>query len=448
MKSTAAVSVSDLHATVKGRVIIADDPDYDAARTPFYGGFDAHPALIVRAADAGDVSYVVSLARDSGLDLAVRSGGHSMAGHSTSEGGIVLDLRDLNGLEIDVSGRTAWAGPGLTAAEFTQATAAYGLAVGFGDAGSVGIGGITVGGGMGFLSRKHGLTIDSLLAAEVVTADGRHRRVDADTDPDLFWAIRGGGGNFGVVTGLRFRLHEVAKIVGGMLILPATSDVIASFVAEAESAPEELSTIANIMTAPPLPFIPAEAHGQLVVLALLTYAGDVDAGERAVAPFRSLATPIVDMVRLMTYPEMYPPEEEGFHPTVVGRTLFVDDVGRDVAETILTYLHESDASMRVAQLRVLGGAIARVPEDATAYAHRNSRIMVNVAAFYNGDEDKFVRTAWVEDFAAVLNQGDTGAYVNFIGAEAPARVRDAYPGSTWDRLVEVKTRYDPMTSSG
>ena len=439
----ATISIPELTADLKGHVIAPGDPDYDEACTVFYGGFDARPAVIVRAADAGDVSRVVSVARETGLDLAVRSGGHSNAGHGTVDGGIVLDLRNMKALDIDVDGRTAWAEAGLTAGEVTQETAAHGLAVGFGDTGSVGIGGITLGGGVGFLSRKHGLTIDSLLAAEVVTADGQVRRVDAETDPDLFWAIRGGGGNFGVATRFQFRLHEVDTIVGGTLILPATADVIASFIAAAEAAPEELSTIANVMVAPPLPFVPAEVQGRLVIFALLVHVGDVDAGERAIAPFRSLAEPIADMVTAMPYPEMFPPEEGEYHPTAVVRNMFVNTVDLGVAETILKYIQESDATMRVAQLRVLGGAIARVPDDATAYAHRRSPIMVNVAAFYDGDDDRAVREAWVKDFAASLDQGDEGAYVNFIGDEGPERARAAYPGKTWDRLAEIKARYDP-----
>ena len=193
------ISLADLRARLTGRVITPDDAGYEEARAIFYGGFDDRPGLIVRAADAADVARVVALARETGLELAVRGGGHSLAGHSISDGGIVLDLGEMRGLEIDRANRTAWAAAGLTAAAYTAATAAYGLATGFGDTGSVGIGGITLGGGVGYLVRKHGLTIDSLLAADMVTADGQLLRVDAAQHPDLFWAIRGGGGNFGVV---------------------------------------------------------------------------------------------------------------------------------------------------------------------------------------------------------------------------------------------------------
>ncbi|MGH2805067.1 MAG: FAD-binding oxidoreductase, partial [Thermoleophilaceae bacterium] len=331
----------------------------------------------------------------------------------------------------------------LTAGEYTTAAAAHGLATGFGDTGSVGIGGITLGGGAGFLVRKHGLTIDDLLAAEVVTADGELRRADAETHPDLFWAIRGGGGNFGVATRFRYRLHEVRTIVGGMLFLPATPEVIASFVEAAEDAPEELSTIANVMPAPPMPFLPAEHHGRLVVMAMLTYAGPVDAGERAVARFRALAKPIADMVRPMSYPEMYPPDEEGFHPVASARTTFVDSVDVRAAETIVDHLQAATAPMAAAQLRVLGGAMARVPVDATAFAHRRSRIMVNVAAMYERPEEAAAHEPWVVGLADALRQGDSGAYVGFLGDEGEERIRAAYPGSTWDRLAEVKGRYDP-----
>ena len=429
--------------SLKGQVITAKDDQYDRARTVFYGGIDRRPAMIVRAAAAADVATVISLARETGLELAVRSGGHSVAGHSVSDGGIVLDLSEMRGLEIDPGQRTAWVESGLTAGEYTNAAATYGLATGFGDTGSVGIGGITLGGGVGYLVRKYGLTIDDLLAAEIITADGQIRHLDADTHPDLFWAIRGGGGNFGVVTRFQFRLHEVKTVVGGMLILPATPDVIAGFLAEAAAAPDELSGIANIMTAPPMPFLPAEVHGKLIVMAMLVYAGDTEAGERVITPFRALAKPLADMIRPMPYPEIYPPDEAGYHPVAAARTMFLDTVDRSVAETILDHIQASTAMMAVTQLRVLGGAMARVPVDATAFAHRHSRIMANLAALYAQPEEKDVHEAWMSRFAAAIQQSDTGAYANFLGDEGEARVRVAYPGATWDRLAAIKAQYDP-----
>jgi FAD/FMN-containing dehydrogenase len=444
--TTTTNSIAQLRADLNGSVITPDDAGYDEGRAVFYRSVDRRPALIIRPVDETDVSRVVSLARETGMELAVRSGGHSLAGHSVSEGGIVLDLSNMRALEIDAEGRTAWAQTGLTAAQYTAAAAQHGLATGFGDTGSVGIGGLTLGGGVGFLVRKHGLTIDNLLAAELVTADGELVSVDAEEHPDLFWAMRGGGGNFGVATRFQFRLHEVDTIVGGMLILPATPKAIAGFVAEAEAAPEELSAIANIMVAPPMPFLPTEAHGKLVVLALMCYAGEVEAGERAFAPFRALAEPLADLVRPMPYPEIYTLfGEEGPGPAEeVARSLYVDAVDRRTAEAIVARLQASTAPMAVAQLRVLGGAMARVPAEDTAYAHRARRVMVALGAVYERAEESPVHEEWVTDFAAALDQGKPGVYVNFVGDEGEGRVREAYPGSTWDRLAAVKRRYDPM----
>ena len=437
------LSISQLRKDFDGRVIAPADADYDKARTLFYGGMDRHPAVIIRVKNAGEVARVLSLARQTGLPLAVRSGGHSVAGHSVAEEGIVLDLSEMRDLQIDVENQTAWVEAGLTAGEYTTAAAVHGLATGFGDTGSVGIGGLTLGGGVGYLVRKYGLTIDDLLAAEIVTADGQLLRVDADTNPDLFWAIRGGGGNFGVVTRFQFRMHKVDSVYGGMLFLPATPDTIASFISLAEAAPEELSSIANVMPAPPMPFLPPEHHGKLIIMAMLVYVGDVAEGERVIAPFRALAKPIADMVRPMKYPEIYPPEQEGYHPMAASRTMFLDHIDRPVAETILSHLQVSTGMMAVAQLRVLGGAMARVSADATAFAHRKSRIMVNVAALYGNPDEKATHEAWVTDFAVALQQGEDSAYVNFLGEDGEVRIRAAYPGRTWDRLQEIKARYDP-----
>ncbi len=436
-------SFTGLRDTFKGQVIMPEDDGFDEARTVFYGNIDRRPAVIVRPAVAADVSYIVSLVRDAGLELAVRSGGHSIAGHSVSEGGVVLDLSDMQALDIDVVGHTAWAETGLTAGKYTEAAGAHNLATGFGDTGSVGIGGLTLGGGVGYLVRKHGLTIDNLLAAEVVTADGQIRRVDANEHPDLFWAIRGGGGNFGVATRFKFQLHKVNSVIGGMLILPATPKVIASFIAEAEAAPDELSTIANIMPAPPMPFLPAEHHGQLVVLAMLVYAGPAKTSQSIIQPFRAITKPIVDLVRPMRYPEVYPPDPAGYHPIGAVRSSFIDTVDRRTAETIVDHLQASTAMMAVTQLRVLGGAVARVPAETTAFAHRTRRIMVNLAALYNSPDEAAIHETWVSSFSAALNKDDAGVYVNFLGDEGEGRIREAYPGSTWDRLAAIKQHYDP-----
>ncbi len=437
------LSIPELRHTFQERVIVRGDAEYDQARTTFYGGIDHHPAVIIRVKDADEVAQVLSLARDTGMELAVRSGGHSVVGHCVSDGGIVLDLSQMRDLQIDVDGRFAWAQPGLTAAEFTRAVGAHGLATGFGDTGSVGIGGITLGGGVGYLVRKFGLTIDDLLAAEMVTADGQLLYVDENSHPDLFWALRGGGGNFGVVTRFKFRLHQVDSAVGGMLFLPATAETIASFMELADAAPEELSAIANVMTAPPMPFIPKEAHGKPIIMAIMMYAGDTAEGEQVIAPFRALAAPLADMLKPMKYYEIYQPEQEGYHPVAASRTMFMDYVDRDVAALILEHIKASNANMAVTQLRVLGGAMARVPADATAFAHRDSKIMVNVAALYDQPDQKETHEAWVAELAAALQQSDTGAYVNFLGNEGEERIRAAYPNGTWERLAAIKAKYDP-----
>jgi FAD/FMN-containing dehydrogenase len=438
-----STSVSRLRSRLKGRIITPEDSDYDAVRIGLSLEAVGHPALIVRPEDAGDVSRVVSLARDLGMELAIRSGGHSLAGFSTSDGGIVLDLSQMKRLNIDLEQRTAWAEAGLTAGEYTEETSKYGLATGFGDTASVGLGGLATGGGIGYLVRKYGLTIDNLLAAIVVTADGQIRHVNAETHPDLFWAIRGGGGNFGVVTHFKFRLHEVGTIVGGMLVLPATAKVMAAFAAEAEAAPEELSTIVYNMPAPPLPFIPEKYHGQIVTLAMLAYTGDVEEGLRVVAPFRKLAEPIVDRIGPVPYPEIYWPADPNARSVFAVRSKFIDRVDERTAQIMLDHLHASTSGMPIAEFRVLGGAMARVPAEATAFAHRSSRVMASFIVSYEDRDEAPIHNAWVSNAAAALDQGNGAVYVNFVGDEGPARVHDAYPKATWERLAAIKAKYDP-----
>lgn len=425
-------------------VIAPEDAGYAESKAVFYGGIESKPLVIIQPVNADEVAKVVNLAKESGLELAIRSGGHSFAGFSTTQGGILLDLRKMKKLDIDETNETAWVEAGMTAGEYSAEIAKKDFVTGFGDTGSVGVGGITLGGGVGYLTRKFGLAIDNLLAAEIVTADGKLLKADEQNNPDLFWAIRGGGGNFGVVTRFQFKLHKLPHAYGGMMILPATPDTIAGFINAAKDAPNELSTIANIMPAPPMPFLPKEHHGKLIIMALMMYAGDETNGKNALTPFRSLTTPLADMVKPMKYFEIFPPEDPNApKPTAVATTMFIRDVDLKLAEQIIRRLQESDAAMRVVQLRVLGGAAAQVPADATAYAHRSSEIMTNVAAFYNGEADKPVKAAWMKEFAQALNQGDEGAYVGFLSADEKDRITAAYPEATLKKLVEVKKKYDP-----
>jgi FAD/FMN-containing dehydrogenase len=436
-------AISALQSGFSGRLIRPSDADYDTARAVMYGGLDVRPGAIARVKCAEDMQNVLAVSEQNAVEVAVRSGGHSAAGHSSTEGGIVIDLRDMKAIEIDEASKTVWAETGVTAEELTRATTARGLVVGFGDAGTVGIGGITLGGGVGYLSRKHGLTIDALLAAEIVTADGALHVVDATHEPDLFWAIRGGGGNFGVAVRFKYQLAELPAFTGGMICLPATAETIAGFVAAATAAPDELSTIANVMPAPPMPFLPPEVHGKLVILGMIAYAGDDRAAQVAIAPFRALAKPYVDFIKPGPYLSMYPPGDPDYHPTAVSRTMFMNRIGTAEAQQIIDTLTNATAAFRVTQIRVLGGAIARVAPDATAYAHRNAPIMINVAAFYTTPEDHLQQQGWVNAYAEALKQEETGAYVNFVGDEGAERIHAAYPGATWERLRRIKKQYDP-----
>jgi len=428
-----------LQQHVTGRVITPDDADYDTLRTTHYGAPGARPTVIVRASSTSDVVQVVAAARETGLELAVRSGGHSAAGHSTTESGILLDLGEMKDLEIDTENLTATAEPGLTAGEYNTAVGEHGLATGFGDTGSVGVSGITLGGGVGLLTRRYGMTIDSLLGVEIVTADGQVLEADAEHHPDLFWAVRGGGGNFGVITRLTFRLHLVDQVVGGMLVLPATANVIEGFARLAAAAPDELTTIANLMPCPPMPFVPAEIHGRPVLMAQLVHTGPPAVAQETLAPFRALAEPYADVVRPMRYPEIFQEEDMGPMPEVVSRGGLVRELGARGA-AVLADAVVTPGSPRIAQLRVLGGAVARVDSEATAFAHRDVPMMLMLVAFCDGPEDRARQEAWLEEASVLL---DSATYVNFLGRAGSEQVRAAYPGRTWDRLVEVKRRYDP-----
>jgi FAD/FMN-containing dehydrogenase len=428
---------------ISGKVIRPTDPEYDNARRVFRGEVDEHPALIVQVANVEDIRRVIDLARETGLDLAIRSGGHSAGAFSTTDGGIVLDVRQLNTLEFDDAAETVWACAGLTALEVTEAAWKRRLVIGFGDTGSVGVAGLTLGGGVGYAVREFGLTIDNLLAVEMVTANGDLVTADASHQPDLFWALRGGGGNFGVASRFKYQLHHVDGYYGGMIVLPATVETITGWMAAADEAPDEVSTIANVMTAP-LPFLPPEAQGKPVIMGLIAHFGSAEAGERAMAPFRALATPLADMLAAGDYPDIYGPEDESYRPKAFDHTMFIDHVGPAEAQKMLDAIEASDAPLRGVQLRMLGGAMARVPNDATAFAHRTAKIMAVVVNFFEGPDDLPRRMKWTNDLAAALDQGLNAAYVNFLRDEGEARLRQAYPTATYERLATVKRRYDPQ----
>lgn len=428
-------------------VLTPDDDGYEAARTIEPAGVEWRPAAIVRPADAAGVARAVRFARDAGAEVSVRAGGHSAFGLGRDHGALTIDLRGLDAVEIDVDARTAWAGGGLTAGAYLQAIGTRGLVTPFGDTAGVGIGGITLSGGMGLLARSRGLTIDSLLGAEVVTADGEILQVDAEHHPELFWGLRGGGGNFGVVTRFRYALHDLPTVVGGMMLLPATPESVAEVVAVAEAAPRELTAILMVMVAPPMPFIPPEWHGRLVLMASVCWSGDPDAVDTALTPLRDVAAraggTILDMVRPGPYAGLLEGGPGG--RIVATSSTFLADAGAvDVAaaEHLLGQLEASDAMMRAVQLRVLGGAVADVPGDATAFAHRDAGIVGAVMAA--GPSVDVVETyrPWVDALTERLRDRD-GAYAAFVADSDPDLARGAYPDATWDRLAAVKRTYDP-----
>ena len=352
----------------------------------------------------------------------------------------------MNAVEIESNGRTAWAQTGVTAGDYTRATGERGLATGLGDTASVGLGGITLAGGIGFLLRRNGLAIDDLLAAEVVTAHGELLEVDQETHADLFWALRGGGGNFGVATRLRLRLHEIDQVVGGMLMLPASTDVINGLVATADASPEELSVIANILKAPPLPFIPAEHHGKPVVIALMVYAGGAEAGEMAIAPIRRLATPLADMVRPIRYPEMFAVPEGPSPALDAGTNVLVDELPARAGETILEHLETATAAIAAVQLRVLGGAMARVPDEATAFGHRSAKLMVNIAAIHERPEER-AGQSWASSLASRSRRQANVVVGSRHGGAETWRYRDPAKEATGEVLAPDLRTTRRMSSS-
>jgi FAD/FMN-containing dehydrogenase len=300
------------------------------------------------------------------------------------------------------------------------------------------------GGVIGWLVRKHGLTIDDLLGVELVTANGERLHVDFERHPDLFWALRGGGGNFGVVTRLQYRLHDVDTILGGVRVLPASSGIVSSFIGAAANAPDELSTIATLAPVPPLPFVSSEHHGRLALMVRLAYAGDLEEGGRALAPLRALATPLADAITPLPYREMYAAESPGRGSVrMATRSMFLDELDRHAAATIFERMHAQPSPIAAVQIRVLGGAMARVSAHATSFAHRERRLMVTFGAGYHDLDQAAAHETWVADSLAKLGPGASGVHVSFLGEEGPARIHEAYPEATYRRLAAIKRRYDP-----
>ena len=434
-----------LHSRLRGRLITPDSADYDVARRVLYFTVDRRPRAIVRAANARDVAEAVTYANAHSLPLAVRSGGHSLAYLSVIDDAMVVDLSDMARVSIDPEARIARVQPGATSGDLAGPANDHGLALSTGDTHSVGMGGLTTGGGIGFMVRKHGLAIDNLLAAEVVTAAGDIVTASAEQHPDLFWAIRGGGGNVGIVTEFMFRLAPVGQILGGELVLPASRAVLRGYLDYAASAPDDLTTIANLMYAPPAPHVPQERVGELVLSILACWTGDIAAGERALAPLRSLATPVADAVAPIPYPEIYRFTEHQAAPHAASiRMMFADELSDGALEAALSARQRASSPFSLIQFRGLGGAMARVANDATAFAHRERRFFVAIIGLWlDAEEDAAVHEAWTAALWRTIRHEGTGVYVNFLEMEGPDRVREAYRPATYARLGAIKRRYDP-----
>jgi FAD/FMN-containing dehydrogenase len=440
-------TLAEFAASLRGTTVQPGDEDYDRERSVWNGAHDHHPAVIARCAGVADVIRTVDLARSEGLPLAVRGGGHSIPGFSTVEGGIVLDLSPMKGIRVDPVHRKVTADAGCTWKDLDAETQQFGLAVTGGLVSSTGIAGFTIGGGIGWLMRKHGLACDNLVGADVVTADGQFVHASADEHPDLLWGLRGGGGNFGVVTSFEFQLHEVGPTVfSGLVFYPAeeAEQVLRGYRAACAAASDELTTLANLTTAPPVPFLPEYVHGTPIIGVGGCWSGDLDAGEAATAPFRSLGTVIADVFAANPYAAwqqaldpLYPRGVHNYFRSAFLRT--ADDAALRVLQDSFETLPNA---MTEIHLQHLGGAVGQMPADVTAFALRDQEFLVNVIA-RTPSADGFAKVIeWARGVTSGLGP-DAGTYVNFTGDADAALVRASYPPDTYRRLVELKNNYDP-----
>jgi FAD/FMN-containing dehydrogenase len=437
--------LEELRAPITGQLITTEHPDFDASRKVVYITVDRRPLAIVRAATTEDIAAAVRFAGERGLPLAVRSGGHSLAYLSVINDAIVVDLSGMKLVTIDPKQRVARVQAGATSGDLAGPAHVHGLALTTGDTHSVGMGGLTTGGGIGFMVRKYGLAIDNLLAAQVVTTAGEIVTASPDEHPDLFWAIRGGGGNFGIVTEFTYRLAPVGQIYGGELLLPVTREVLRGYLDYAVTAPDELTTIANVLHAPPFPHVPAERVGELALSILVCWTGSIADGERALAPLRALAEPIVDAVGPMPYPEIYRFTAHQAEPHGAAiRSMFAHDFSDAALDAVLTAMEHASSPFSLVQFRGLGGALARAGSDSTAFAHRDKRYFFAIIGLWlDPAEDPAVHAAWTETLWRIVGPEGAGVYVNFLENEGQDRVRDAYPPATFARLAAIKQRYDP-----
>jgi FAD/FMN-containing dehydrogenase len=434
-------AVRALGAALHGQLIQPADPDYEQARRVWNGMIDRYPALIARCKDVVDVLRCVDFARGSGLPVAVRGGGHSAAGNGVCNGGIVIDCSRMKGIQVDPVARTARAEPGLTWGDFDAATQAFGLATTGGVISSTGIAGLTLGGGIGWLMRKHGLTCDNLLSADVITADGRQLHASDAENPDLFWGLRGGGGNFGIVTAFEYRLHSVETVLAGTVTFPFSeaTAVIRHFRKFTAEAPDELTSYLNL----------AGDSDQGAVLGIdVCYAGPIEAGEAVLRPLRQFGSPLSDTIAPMRYLDFNTTDPATAFPhghRNYWKSSFLRDLSDDAIETLIARLQVApslDTCFLVVEQ--MGGAINRVAPQATAFPHResNSNLVIVATGFAAEDDDDHI--AWVrETWAAMRPYTRDAVYLNYLGEEEAGRVGSAYGAETYARLAALKRTYDP-----
>jgi FAD/FMN-containing dehydrogenase len=448
-RSTAVENaVQTLAPRLEGTVLTPSSPGYDDARRIWNAMIDRRPALIARCASVADIQHAIRFARDHGLPIAVRGGGHNIAGSAICDGGLVIDLSGLKRIRVDQAARTARADPGLTLAEFDRATQEFGLATPLGINSTTGIAGLTLGGGIGWLTRPYGMTVDSLRSVDIVTAEGDLVTASEQTHPDLFWALRGGGGNFGVVTQFEYDLHAVGpQVLAGLIVHPFddAAQLLRRYREVAAHAPDELSVWVVLRKAPPLPFLPAEVHGTNVVVFAVLYAGDMQAGEHAVAPLRALGKPIADVVS----PHPYAGFQAAFDPLLTPgarnywKTHNLTRLEDGVIDAVVTAAADLPSSQCEIFLAHLGGAARRVPVDATAYAGRDAEFVLNVHGRWTEATQDDECIGWARrTFSAVTPYATGGAYVNFMTQDESDRVRQAY-GGHYARLAALKRTYDP-----
>ena len=434
----------------RGRLIGAGDADYDVARKVWNGMIDRRPRLIARCIGNADVVAAVRFARDRGLAIAIRGGGHNVAGTAVCDDGIVIDLSAMRAVRMDPAGRRVWVQGGALWGDVDRETQGQGLATTGGIVSHTGVAGLTLGGGVGWLMRKYGLTIDNVLAVEIVTAAGEQLRASADEHPDLFWALRGGGGNFGVVTAFEFRLHTVGPTVFAGPILWDAGDapeILRCYRDFIRDIPDELGTVVRFGTAPPLPVIPEHLHWRQVLMIGACYAGRIEDGERVLRPLRAFRTPLLDLVG----PSPYTGFQGALDSTVVHgwnyywKSTHLPELGDDLIDVLANNAFSGSSPRSYAAMFHLGGAVSRVAEGGTAFGNRRAAHAITLDAVWRpGESHGDADTAWAKRFFAGLGRFREGVYVNFLGGdEDPGRVREAYGDAVYDRLVDVKTAYDP-----